>query len=133
MAEDIAREIIAQSRGGSKLAFSFTHGESNRALLYMSRDSNEMARYHVVHKGRNDATGQCNEFKYSNLKGAMALVKTFTQSSSQSPYVTVKVVLYNNGIDCELASLGGLDPAKTGFIDEMVTILDTEVVNVTPM
>ena len=140
MAEDIAREIIAQSRGGSKLAFSFINGSGGsrraRALLYMSRDANEKARYHVVHKGRNDATGQCNEFKYSNLKGAMALVKTFIQSSSQSSYATVKVVLCKNGIDCEgeeLASLGRLDPWETGFIDEMVNILDTEVVNMTPM
>ena len=44
MAEDIAREIIAQSRGGSKLAFSFDGGE---ALLYTSRDSKERILYHV--------------------------------------------------------------------------------------
>ena len=48
MAEDIAREIIAQSRGGSKLALSFKGGD---VLLYTSRDSKKNIVYHV-HKRR---------------------------------------------------------------------------------
>ena len=133
MAEDIAREIIAQSRGGSKLAFSFEASHCD-VLLYMSKskDENEKILYHV-HKSRNDATQQYKEYNYSNLKGAMALVKTFTQSS----YVTVKVVLYNNGIDCEeigsLIDSAGPNIILTGLIEKMVSILDADVVNVTPM
>ena len=66
MAAELAREIIAQSRGGSKLAFSFNEGE---ALLYMSTSKeNKLYRYHV-HKGQSDGTEQYYEFMYSTLEG----------------------------------------------------------------
>ena len=121
MAEDIAREIIAQSRGGSKLAFSFDSGD---ALLFTSRDANEKMLYHV-HKRRNSTTEQYYEFKYSDLESAVDLVRTFVPHSN----LQARVVLYNNGVDCEeVAYLGSVsDINLTSFLKFKIL----NVVNVT--
>ena len=128
MAEEIAREIIAQSRGGSKLAFSFDGG---RALLFTSRDANEKIHYHV--EARGDATEQSNEFKYSDLKGAVALLNALLASFNP----VVKIVLYEGGFDCkELASLNYGTVVATnliGLINEKINIIDAEVINVTAL
>ena len=123
MAEDIAREIIAQSRGGSKLAFSFDGGD---ALLFTSRDANEKMLYHV-HKRRSSITEQYYEFKYSDLESAVDLVRTFVPPST----LQARVALYNNGVDCEeVACLGRVsDINLQSYLQDKVKSLNA--VNVT--
>ena len=127
MAEDIAREIIAQSRGGSKLAFSIKY-YSDGALLFTSRDANEKIIYHV-HKCRRDATEQYYEFTYSDLESAVHLVRTILPYSGIT--VEVGVVFYNNGIDCEeVLSLKSVSSySLTDYLKDKVMLLNA--VNVT--
>ncbi len=125
MAEDIAREIIAQSQGGSKLAFSFHYGQ---ALLYTSKGADEKILYHV-HRGRNNIADDDPqyEFKYADLESAVDLVRTFVPYES----FIADVVLYNeDGIDCEeVLHLGRLSSSNlTDFLQDKMKILD--VVNV---
>ena len=90
MAAEIAREIIAQSRGGSKLAFSFNEGE---ALLYTStsKSADDKRIYHV-HKGRSNPTEQCYEFKYyGDLASTAELIRRML---SRQHSIEVKLVLY---------------------------------------
>ncbi len=125
MAEDIAREIIAQSRDGSKLAFSFQYGE---ALLYTSRGADKKILYHV-HQRRNTSEQQY-EFKYADLESAVQLVLILISDTNFQG----QVVFYkNNGIDCEeVLPLGRLRSSNLmNFLEEKIKILD--VVNVEAM
>ncbi|KAK1740932.1 hypothetical protein QTG54_008184 [Skeletonema marinoi] len=125
MAEDLAREIIAQSGSGSKLAFSFSSGD---ALLYTSRDANEKIVYHV-HQRRFHDDERCYEFKYMDLESAVDLVRALV------PYTDflVQVVLYKDGIDCEEVVFLGKQSSSmlTKYLQDKVKILNA--VNVTAM
>ena len=122
MAEDLAREIIAQSRSGSKLALSFNGGDM---LLYISKDSKKNTVYHV-HE-RRDVYIEQYEFKYAELESAVSLVQAFVPRSSM---VTVQIVLYNDGVDCtEVAYLGKQSGSTlTELIQDKIKLLD--VINV---
>jgi SAM-dependent MidA family methyltransferase len=81
MAEDLAREIIAQSAGGSKLAFSFVsfdYGVKD-LLLYISKDAGERTLYHVHRPLANETY---DEFKYADLESAVDLVRTFIRGTN---------------------------------------------------
>ena len=127
MAEDLAREIIAQSGSGSKLAFSFRFS-SGDALLYTSRDANEKIVYHV-HQRRYDDDERYYEFKYADLESAVDLVRALV------PYTNflVQVVLYKDGIDCEEVVFLGKQSSSmlTKYLQDKVKILNA--VNVTAM
>ena len=128
MAAELAREIIAQSRGGSKLAFSFNEGE---ALLYTSKE-NALCRYHV-HKGQSDGTEQYYEFMYSTLEAAAGLA---FRMLSRRQSIGVKLVFHKNGIDCEeVVDLGVCREGGdfTSFLKRNVKLIDVEVINVTVM
>ena len=122
MAEDLAREIIAQSRGGSKLALSFDQGE---ALLYISKDSKKNTVYHV-HE-RRDLYIEQYEYAYADAESAASLVLAFIPRSSM---VTVQLVLYNDGVDCtEVAYLGKHSGSSlTELIQDKIKLLN--VINV---
>ena len=121
MAEDLAREIIAQSKGGSKLALSFDLGE---ALLYISRDSKKNIVYHV-HE-RRDVYIEQYEFKYAEAESAASLVQAFVPHTS----FHVSVVIYNDGVNCtEVAHLGKQSGSTlTKLIQDKTKLLD--VINV---
>lgn len=129
MAAEIAREIIAQSRGGSKLAFSFNEGE---ALLYTSKSADDKRIYHV-HKGRSNPTEQCYEFKYyGDLASTAELIRRML---SRHHSIEVKLVLYKNGIDCEevvdLGVTNGDEFEFRTFIKGKENLLDAHVVDMT--
>lgn len=119
MAEDLAREIIAQSGSGSKLAFSFSSGD---ALLYTSRDANEKIVYHV-HQRRFHDDERCYEFKTVDLVRALVPYTDFL----------VEVVLYKDGIDCEEVAFLGKQSSSmlTKYLQDKVNLLNA--VNVTAM
>jgi len=125
MAEDLAREIIAQSGSGSKLAFSFRFS-SGDALLYTSRDANEKIVYHVHQRRFHDDE---HEFKYMDLESAVDLVRALV------PYTDflVQVVLYKDGIDCEEVVFWGKQSSSmlTKYLQDKVNLLNA--VNVTAM
>ena len=116
MAEDLAHEIIAQSRGGSKLALSFNHGD---VLLYISREKKNIV-YHV-HKRREVDTEQY-EFKYADAESTVSLVQAYVPYTS----FTVHIVLYNNGVDfTEVEYLGQFcGSTLTELIQDKIKLLN---------
>ncbi len=119
MAEDLAREIIAQSGSGSKLAFSFEHDDGYEdMLLYTSRDAGEKTLYHL-HQPRYNET---YEFKYTDLESAVDAIRTF----NSRPYISVVLVLRNNGINCEeVQDMGKVGRSHlAGFLQNRVKVLD---------
>ena len=126
MAEDLAREIIAQSASGSKLAFSFGY---RNVLLYISRGADEKILYHV-HERRSDETEQYYVFNYADLESAADLVYTLTRAGT---HFHVTIVMYNNGINCEeVITLGKVGRSNlVAFLQDRVKLLDA--VSVTRM
>ena len=106
MAEDIAPEIIAQSKGGGKLAFkiiSHSHIQQPVKQLQLffssSKDANQKMIYHI-YSTKDD---KHFEIKYSNLEGAFDFVAAMVKESSStnessSTYLSLQLVVFNKNI-----------------------------------
>lgn len=128
MAEDIAREIIAQSQGGSKLAFSFKV-QAGEVLLYTSKGADEKIRYHVL---QSDGKKQ-NEFKYAGLEVAVNLIQILVPLNDSNSY-SLDLALYDSaGGKCDQLGYLGWASSKNlmCFLQEKIANLD--MVNVEVM
>ncbi len=96
MAEDIAREIIAQSKGGGKLALKISHKQQQESSLIFSfsKDANQKLTYHIYFT--KDATPI--EIKYSNLGGACDFVGYMFPLKTNTDNFLLKLVLHNKNI-----------------------------------
>eukprot|EP00985_Skeletonema_marinoi_P013348 scaffold6591_cov127-Skeletonema_marinoi.AAC.4 len=111
MAAELAREIIAQSKGGGKMAFKFSpSGTVNNdvvgdsLLLSALKDANQKAIYHV-HLTKGD---KAYEINYSNAEGACHLVTSIMREKVL--YVKVDLVLYKKNTS-ECVSLSTVAPS----------------------
>ncbi len=131
MAEDLAREIIAQSKSCSNLAFSF--GDYNCVLLYTSKDAHEKMLYHVCQPPRGDETGPY-EFKYADLESAIDLVRAFMGFQTTIP---VYIVLHNNLENEKVASLGRIGTSKLSYFlrgkMKLLDAIDVEEIEMHPL
>ncbi len=134
MAEDLARECIALTRGSGKLAISFHYG---RALIYASKGADEKILYHVHQNRFYGAHEIPNEFKYDDLESAVKQVRTYAPHSDYVAHVVLcKYSKDGVGIDYEEVSyLGRLSDSSnltnfirrsnlTNFIQDKMNIFD---------
>ena len=125
MAEDLARECIALTRGSGKLAISFHYG---RALIYASKGADEKILYHVHQNRFYGAFEIPNEFKYADLESAVKQVRTYAPTSDYVAHVVLcKYSKDGIGIDYEEVSyLGRLRDSSnlTNFIQDKMNIFD---------
>lgn len=120
MAEDIAREIIAQSKISSNLAFSF--GDFNCVLLYTSTDAHGKMLYHVCKPPRDSASEiGTYEFKYADLESAAELVNAYLKCRTS---IAVHIVLHTNNLET-VASLGRVNTCNLfDFLQDKMKLLD---------
>mmetsp|Transcript_30611 Transcript_30611/g.47954 ORF Transcript_30611/g.47954 Transcript_30611/m.47954 type:complete len:248 (+) Transcript_30611:405-1148(+) len=125
MAEDLARECIALTRGSGKLAISFHYG---RALIYASKGADEKILYYVHQNRFYGAFEIPNEFKYADLESAVKQVRTYAPTSNYVAHVVLcKYSKDGIGIDYEEVSyLGRLRDSSnlTNFIQDKMNIFD---------
>eukprot|EP00985_Skeletonema_marinoi_P013347 scaffold6591_cov127-Skeletonema_marinoi.AAC.3 len=130
MAAEIAREIIAQSQGGGKMAFKLSHPQGSgivvrdSLLLSSSKDANDKSIYHV-HLTKDDKAYDIN---YSKASSACDFVASIMQSRPhRGAGVEVILVLYKKNLSecvalaklthCALDSLSSFTYKNLHFLD----------------
>eukprot|EP00984_Skeletonema_dohrnii_P004177 scaffold1457_cov111-Skeletonema_dohrnii-CCMP3373.AAC.8 len=114
MAAEIAREIIAQSQGGGKMAFKFSPPQGSgivvrdSLLLSSSKDADKHAIYNV-HLTKDD---QAFDINYSQARSACDFVTSIMRSKMGSGMAgaEVKIVLYKKS-SSEFVALAELFPS----------------------
>ena len=133
MAADIAREIIEQSKGGDKLAFSFSMlgsgflaGEGEKFLfLTVSKDVTKNKMIYHIHK-------PCVPTKtiiltYSEEDSTYYVIKSILRANTSASSVGIQLVLYKNSSN--IIEVTPLETCKRiddvpAFLEENVKLLD---------
>ena len=128
MAADIAREIIEQSKGGDKLAFSFSMLGSGQKFLFLtvSKDVSKNKMIYHIHK-------PCVHSKtiiltYDDEDSTYYVIKSILRANtSASSVVVVELVLYKNSSNIievtPLVSCKRINDVPA-FLDENMKLLD---------
>lgn len=126
MAADIAREIIEQSKGGDKLAFSFSLLGSREKFLFLtvSKDVSQRMCYHI-HKPC--VPSKTIILTYADEDSTYCVIKSILRANASANYVGVELVMYKNSSNIievtPLATSKRIDDVPA-FLEENVKLLD---------
>jgi hypothetical protein len=128
MAADIAREIIEQSKGGDKLAFSFSMLGSGQKFLFLtvSKDVDKNKMIYHIHKPC--VPSKTIILTYDDEDSTYHVIKSILRASSyNSSVVGVELVLYKNSSNIievtPLVSCKRINDVPA-FLDENMKLLD---------
>ena len=129
MAADIAREIIEQSKGGDKLAFSFSIIGSGRKFLFLTVSKDVTKNKMIYHIHKPCAPSKTIILTYDDEDSTYNVIKSILRANTSSSYVGIELVLYKNSSNIievtPLASGGKRIDDIPAFLEENVKLLDT--------
>ena len=127
MAADIAREIIEQSKGGDKLAFSFSMLASGHKFLFLSvwKDVSKNKMIYHIHKPC--VPSKTIILTYADEDSTYYVIKSILRANTSASSVGVELVLYKNSSNIievtPLATCKRIDDVPA-FLEENVKLLD---------
>src|SRR6056300_1230229 len=126
MAADIAREIIEQSKGGDKLAFSFSMLASGHKFLFLSVSKDVSKNKMIYHIHKPCVPSKTIILTYADEDSTYYVIKSLRANTSASS-VGVELVLYKNSSNIievtPLATCKRIDDVPA-FLQGNVKLLD---------
>lgn len=127
MAADIAREIIEQSKGGDKLAFSFSTLASGHKFLFLtvSKDVSQNKMIYHIHKPC--VPSKTIILTYADEDSTCYVIKSILRANTSATSVGVELVMYKNSSNIievtPLTTCKRIDDVPA-FLEENVKLLD---------
>ncbi len=127
MAADIAREIIEQSKGGDKLAFSFSMLASGHKFLFLSVSKDVSKNKMIYHIHKPCVPSKTIILTYADEDSTYYVIKSILRANTSASSVGVELVLYKNSSNIievtPLATCKRIDDVPA-FLEENVKLLD---------